>query len=948
MRIFNSATIASAIFFATVFPGMNCNAEYFEHKIISEKYKEHDVSILDKVVWVQFAPTVEDAVLGEIIAPAGDELNLTPLLPQKRQGEILAKRANGKVSEAEDKVLRTYILEYDEDISPVEYIAKLRREHPEIIAAEPYYTDKLLGSSVEPDDPYLDEQIALQKMQVREAWLAGLVGSPEITIGISDSGVQVSHEDLVENLAYNTGEIPDNGLDDDNNGYIDDYAGYNFSYLDDGVGAGNVAHSNAHGTQVAGIAAARANNAIGVAGTGNQCRFYPLKVCPKNSSKVLFGYQSIIYAAVNHFKVLNCSWGNVKPFSQIEQDIIDYAVEQGVSIVASSGNISSGGVDMFSIFYPAGYDGVLGVGETTGYDYVDFDATLSLQTDIMAPNGIYYTCLASSDNASYERVSGGSSYSSPAVAGLVGLVRAKYPELSAREALEFSRLCADDISASNTSDKQFFLPGRVNFTKALELTPLGQPAIRPLDVSFTDADGNPISRFNLQDNIKINISAYNYLGKGENLSFRLSQSSNNGNDFATINNAEVALGAVAEKSPLAINGFSFSIKDKTLLTTPEFTVFRVDVLENGRVIDFFTFPINCYNDVSTFSNNALTFSVSDYGRFGSSVNSLIGAGQGFTPKTSYNQLYTASGLCLSVNEGYLYTGFMSDQQFKTSFASVKPFTGADAMTGTMAAKYLVDNTISVTTKYSFPSADLPLVRVDFTVNHDCEIPLPGIALGMYFDWDLTPYIRENTTGYFAEAIPDEAPATSTAAQFAANYNSSSVVGTLVFSDTPNAIAQCAGTTGADYDAALMVLMNGGISEQYDGKSDIASFAGMKFHGETEPNTPKKFTMLVGYGESKSALAGMLQNAYRTLSVNETATADAAIFPSPAADYIEFENTNPLSGEIEIFAISGRKALVGAVSISDVTCRINVAELAPGGYFVFSGGKYVGKFIKAGR
>ena len=111
MRLFNSATIASAIFFATIFPGMNCNAEYFEHKIISEKYKEHDVSILDKVVWVQFAPTVEDAALGKIIAPAGDELNLTPLLPQKRQGEILAKRANGKVSEAEDKVLRTYILE---------------------------------------------------------------------------------------------------------------------------------------------------------------------------------------------------------------------------------------------------------------------------------------------------------------------------------------------------------------------------------------------------------------------------------------------------------------------------------------------------------------------------------------------------------------------------------------------------------------------------------------------------------------------------------------------------------------------------------------------------------------------------------------------------------------------------------------------------------------------
>ena len=90
----------------------------------------------------------------------------------------------------------------------------------------------------EPNDPQIDQQDLLRTLNMYEAWDIE-EGDRNVIIGISDSGVLQEHEDLTDNIFVNEGEIPNNGIDDDGNGHIDDHRGTNFAYLDDGTDPGN-------------------------------------------------------------------------------------------------------------------------------------------------------------------------------------------------------------------------------------------------------------------------------------------------------------------------------------------------------------------------------------------------------------------------------------------------------------------------------------------------------------------------------------------------------------------------------------------------------------------------------------------------------------------------------------------------------------------------------------
>ena len=125
------------------------------------------------------------------------------------------------------------------------------------------------------------------------------------------------HEDLAPNIALNQGENgtdskgrskKTNGIDDDNNGVIDDFYGANFTAQMDTTVNGNTKGQN-HGTVVAGLAAARTNNAIGVAGLGYNSKFVPVKTSRKEGGFILFGYEGITYCARRGCKIINCSWG---------------------------------------------------------------------------------------------------------------------------------------------------------------------------------------------------------------------------------------------------------------------------------------------------------------------------------------------------------------------------------------------------------------------------------------------------------------------------------------------------------------------------------------------------------------------------------------------------------------------------------------------------------------
>lgn len=116
-------------------------------------------------------------------------------------------------------------------------------------------------------------------------------GNEEIVIAILDSGVDLEHEDLVANLFINEREIPENGIDDDGNGFIDDVTGWDFVYNDN-----EPYDPHGHGTAVAGIAAASTDNAIGVAGICPRCRILPVSI-PTGSGDGVSKAEGIRYAA---------------------------------------------------------------------------------------------------------------------------------------------------------------------------------------------------------------------------------------------------------------------------------------------------------------------------------------------------------------------------------------------------------------------------------------------------------------------------------------------------------------------------------------------------------------------------------------------------------------------------------------------------------------------------
>jgi hypothetical protein len=323
-----------------------------------------------------FAGMADGHVDNQIVSPDYQDGHLLV----KYQASVRAAAARHFREEYGINVVKTLksgvqLVKLSPELSVEEALAIYGRS-PNLVHAEPNYR---YSADVVPNDPDFSKLWGLHNsgqrvngttgaadadMDLPEAWgiCSQCTGSQTVIGAILDTGIGYNHPDLSNNIWINPNEIPDNGLDDDNNGYIDDFRGWDFVGNDnDNIDYG------IHGTHVAGTAVAEGNNAYGLSGVCWKAKIIPLRVLDASGN----GYVSDIIEAVEYANALqvqltamNMSFSG-GGFSQFLKEAIEAS---SAVVVCSAGNSASNNDDTPN--YPAGYDcpNIIAVAATDQHD----------------------------------------------------------------------------------------------------------------------------------------------------------------------------------------------------------------------------------------------------------------------------------------------------------------------------------------------------------------------------------------------------------------------------------------------------------------------------------------------------------------------------------------------------------------------------------------------------
>jgi subtilisin family serine protease len=285
-----------------------------------------------------------------------------------------------------------------------------------------------------PNDSLSSQQWALEKIQAFDAWDV-TTGIDTVLLAIIDTGIDYLHPDLKNKIYSNPGETGVdnnghdktlNGIDDDGNGFVDDYRGWDFTDREgfpfDSSGGDYLNWDNdpmdeqGHGTYIGGIAGAEVNNLTGVAGIAPNIQLVNLRAFdPAGFGEEDDVAAAIVYAVIIGVKVVNMSFGD-NAFSLVLKDVIEYAYSQGLVLVGSSGN--SGSADPH---YPSGYSEVISVGNSTVEDFVAGNSNYGSTLDLVAPGSSIVTTARDNNYASISGTSAATPHVSATAALLLSL-----------------------------------------------------------------------------------------------------------------------------------------------------------------------------------------------------------------------------------------------------------------------------------------------------------------------------------------------------------------------------------------------------------------------------------------------------------------------------------------------------------------------------------------------
>ncbi len=641
--------------------------------------------------------------------------------------------------------LDKYITVYFSAPYDAEFLASKLKSNPEIEWAGPWYLDEIFFT---PNDPEFSTQYSLAITEAEAAWEIS-TSSSDVVIAINDTGVDWDHPDLAANIWENSAEANGSpGIDDDNNGYIDDIRGWDFGGLTGTPDNDPMEDQPDHGSLVAGIASAVTNNGVGVASIGFSCTIMPVKTSQddirSNTGVALIshGYQGIIYAADNGADVINLSWGGA-PFSMANKDIVDYAIEQGALIVASSGNSNS-----TEEFYPADYFGVLSIGASNQTDNRWSASNYGTWLDVVAPGSMIYSTWQDDDYTT----ANGTSMAAPFVAGLAGLAMSEHTSYNALQIAELIRVNCDNIDGQNPGYEYMLGSGRVNAAKTLGKTV--SKSVRYIDAEFIDmGDGDGILEPGEQ--VEIALDMFNYLDAVSALNVEITTSSG----AVTLQNSSWSAGAVNANSAFDNGGNHFTFQVASGAATNTEVDLRLTYTD-GSYSSFQWLTVMINPSYATLSGNNIRVTVTSKGNIGFNDYYNNTQGEGFKYMDGPNLLYEGgfmygTGADKLVNCVRGQNTDFADDDFNTirQFTLSAPGSVADEQGFAIfndenagGAKLGIRTDLHT---FSFGGdEDNNYVVMKYILYNASDNPINGLYAGLYFDWDIEEADYEaNSVGY---------------------------------------------------------------------------------------------------------------------------------------------------------------------------------------------------------
>lgn len=656
----------------------------------------------------------------------------------------ILSQLNNKLDKNLDKksndLNKIYVAEFSYSIDILSLSNKLMNL-PEIEYAEPLYKRNI---SYIPNDTLLYEQYYLINTYIYDAWkyiydnnLADSLLNKEIIIGVTDTGIDFEHIEL-KNMIYNN---PDemgaddngndkrfNGIDDDNNGFVDDYQGWDF--VSDSSSTGydnNPKYGHPHGTHVAGIISAENNNTAGIAGIGINMKILPVKVSSDSyySTSIENSYNGILYAAIMGADVINCSWGGTG-FSQAEQDIINQATSLGSLIVAAAGNSA-----VIAPQYPASYDNVISVAATNFIDEKTSFTNYHSSVDISAPG---YQIISTIPNNGYDTWNG-TSMAAPIVSAIAGWAKRRFPELSPFQIGEILK----STSSKNKRNDDFYPgllgAGIVNLFKVLSDSVFYSADIIDINLS----NNNNENTYEYGDSLTLSLNLINYLGDLNNISIDIYEPNHLFLKFidSSLNLDFIASGEVANFQEM----IKFVVSDSSYIDQ---TVQLVIHLQSNEYSRYFStnFIINpSYKD---FTNGIISTTINSRGNIAFNDYPNNTQGIGFAYSNSKNLLFEGGFIAATPNKindaARNERGSSQNKEFNIGKIIEKTFI-EDAIRGETNFLNVADsNNIGITIHQSIvlpeKSSESNTIFIKYSAINESDDFLDSLYLGLYFDWDI--------------------------------------------------------------------------------------------------------------------------------------------------------------------------------------------------------------------